>query len=130
MRSGPWLRSQRSDGTFIYGDKEPEVFKGTVVVSIGRSVSGKAILSPDAWVCFRDEVRTVARSLSYPTNLVFKGSGEGVYEGKYEESYTVVIASATFDDIARATLAALAKKYEQYSIAVTLGRTEFVGGNS
>ena len=99
----------------------------TLVVSIGRNI-GEDPMSTRTWEAFRGEVRSACETaLNVPA--VFDGMGIRMYEGRMEDSATLIFnAEAPLDGgpLAR-RLAHLAWYYGQDSIAFTAGQTRFVG---
>ncbi len=105
----------------------------TVVVSIGRGWSLNCEGEPmwdEFWGDFRND--TFKAVEDYATRnggeIVFFGDGVGVYEGKEEESYTVIASvPETFDVGLIPRLAELADLFGQESIALTItNNTSFV----
>lgn len=123
--TGPWLRQRNAAGSIVYGPTHAstEPRRSTVVVSVGCNTSPTHSLDPDRWAAFKVDV-----SLTFGTAPVFTGEGQGWYEaGNYaERSYTAVWSDVVWSEAERTYLGALAKKYGQESIAVTVGQTEFV----
>lgn len=122
MRTGPFNRERGAEGNIAYGDT-PTVFHGTVVVSVGRSLPKGGTLSWADWTSFTDHILDACHDFG---EVVFAGSGTGFYLGNAEESYTVVVAGASFSDADRNGLAYFAAAYGQDCVAVTLGNTDLV----
>lgn len=57
----------------------------------------------------------------------FRGEGYGVHNGVSESSYTLVASTEGGTETLKSILASLARLYNQESIALTVGETEFVG---
>ena len=93
------------------------------VVSIGRNV-GELPMDEDRWATFRGKVLAAVRA--YTGEIYFYGVGNGLYEGKVEESFTAI--GETIDDVWLtskfvAKMTEVAKEYEQEAIAITIGDT-------
>lgn len=99
----------------------------TAVISIGRNV-GHLPMSSAKWHDFKRSIRESTGVLSLDAIPVFEGSGHGVYDGMQEESYTVILANVRDKDVhaLRRRLSILAGMFGQESIALTIGRTEFI----
>jgi len=85
-----------------------------------------AVLSTKQWEMFKGDVLHVAE-LAY-ADVVFKGEGWAKYGGITEVSYTVVLDILSMEQYGyiRKNLALFALLYDQTSIALTDGPTEFV----
>jgi hypothetical protein len=105
------------------------------VVSIGRNIADEETvrvrpdrLSDRDWQAFITETLDVARTFG---DVYFGGEGDGVYQDEPEEAFTVVFEDV--DTLERAALVAslaeLASRYGQESIALTTGETEFVAAD-
>jgi hypothetical protein len=91
------------------------------VVSIGRNIQGFP-MSDIKWEQFIGHLMNL---IDVPTNNIhFTGRGNGFYETKREESFTVIFTGTVPEE----ALAALAGKYMQDSIALTEGETKFIDG--
>jgi len=97
----------------------------TVVISIGRNVGKTDTLSLGDWAAFKSHLRATAFRYGTP---VFAGQGTGVYEGREEESYTLILTDLRPDvwPTLRADLVDLADVYDQEAIAVTHGTVQFI----
>ena len=96
----------------------------TGVVSIGRGVGDEAELSENDWYRFIADLQSVVADAGYIT--FFTGEGDGVYEGTEEVSFTVIFGGDGWRGTLRLDLAELALEYNQVSIALPWGETEFV----
>ena len=103
----------------------------TFVVSIGRAVGGgPEELSEEAWTEYI--VQTFDTTCAHAHNVYFRGTGLGTNPyatpPSEEDAYTIVgdIFAYNVGDLHDA-LAALAPRFEQRSIALTIGDTRFPG---
>lgn len=100
----------------------------TYVLSIGRNVGNEPMSEP-AWRTFKASLGDTCEA--FGLSIVFKGEGEGIYEGESEQSYTVVATGAIRSDGSplsfSASLKILARTFRQEAIALTQGETTFVG---
>jgi len=113
----------------------------TVTVTIGRGVGNDSQLSVSDWDDFKDAVDDALTVYLNPgAQVVFKGEGQGIWEGVEEVAYTVVVAGwvdrpyyitngddTTSSALLLSWLGTLARRFDQDAIAVTFGRTELVG---
>jgi hypothetical protein len=106
----------------------------TLTVSIGRNVGGYEEFGADigklddrAWAEF--QTRTLSTLRVAGAKLHFSGVGVGFFEGQTEESFTAVASVSDDNDLEylRHSLRILCELYDQQSIALTIGTTEFVG---
>jgi hypothetical protein len=98
--------------------------QGTITVSIGRNM-GERAMSADLWRRFQR--LTVIAVQAFMSELYFAGEGEGIHEGRPEQSFTIVAGGDLFMlPNLRLRLADLARAYRQQSIALTVGTTQFV----
>lgn len=99
--------------------------RGTLVVSIGGNIDGVPMV-PEKWDAFKGTLRSLLADVSGYT--VFAGHGDGVWEGKFEESYTIIMAEVRYRDVVRLKepLASLGVLYGQECIALTFGYTTLV----
>jgi len=98
---------------------------GTLVVSIGGNIDDVP-MSETQWGDFKVTLRSLLADLSGYT--VFAGHGDGVWEGKAEDAYTVIVAEVEGQEVVRLrpALARLCAVHSQECIAVTFGSTTFV----
>jgi len=94
----------------------------TGTISIGRNI-GKEPMGESSWLRFKADIMDLADNGE--NKIHFIGGGNGYYEGTKEESFTVVFGADVTDlaEIGR-HLPAIAKKYSQEAIALTVGTTE------
>jgi hypothetical protein len=98
--------------------------QGTITVSIGRNM-GERPMSADLWRRFQR--LTVIAVQAFMSELYFAGEGEGIHEGRPEQSFTIVAGGPLHMlPNLRLRLADLARAYRQESIALTVGTTQFV----
>jgi hypothetical protein len=111
--------------------------KQTLILSIGRGD-----LSSARWDSFTDllvDIGDTAVRNSLGSQVVFRGEGEGIWEGETEVAYTVIVAnfdptaviySGTIDisayDALTTQVEAIRELFDQDAIAVTLGQTELI----
>lgn len=105
----------------------------TVTISIGRRRGTGANLTAEDWRKFRAGVEGAVVDLG--GEVFFAGQGGGIYGGTFEESATWVAGTDEAEDTVAwrvfvRTLAGLAARFGQDSIAVTRGETAFVAATS
>jgi hypothetical protein len=97
------------------------------VISIGRNVRDSELSDVD-WDAFIRSTKGLVDETNNDGNVHYFGTGEGVYLGETEESFTIVYTVDENDlDYLRTGLTMLAHAYDQESIALTLGEVEFLG---
>lgn len=100
----------------------------TFVFGIGRNV-GSVPMPTAEWAYFTDALEELVAEL--PMTLVFRGEGVGIFEETSEDSCTIVCVGDALNTFAFSTLTQklrkLARRFEQESIALTIGETTFVG---
>lgn len=100
----------------------------SLVLSIGRNI-GSAPMAQEKWEAF---TRSAHRAITEHCGaLYFAGYGTGFYEGMSEESFTLTAAAPSGSSLRSLVLAlrALAREFEQDSVALTVGETELVTAN-
>lgn len=107
--------------------------KQTLTVSIGRNVTDRDTLATrpmysTTWESFRNNVTLALHDVR--AEILFIGTGLGLYQGQSEESATwvaTVVSDTTSSNRKVADLEAslkdLARFYDQECIALTIGRT-------
>ncbi len=95
------------------------------IVTIGRGLAGahQAPMSAEAWSAFKALTRQEVERYAGP--VVFAGEGEGIWEGTYEQGYTVIGTQYGGTHLVHA-LRTLARWYDQEAIALTNGSPEFI----
>lgn len=101
----------------------------TATVTIGRGVQGTP-MHRGRWDRFKTALRFVFAPVVWGDlrgEVYFDGEGEGTWDGKPEQAYTVIVGVLE-DDLPRIRLRLmdLGRFYEQDSIALTYGETQFV----
>jgi hypothetical protein len=91
-------------------------------VSIGRNIGGEP-MGLAQWEDFRSAVYDAVAQYAGP--VVTSAEGVGIYEGERETTYVVVGATYGGHHL-WVTLQDLAREFEQDSIALTCGTTDFV----
>lgn len=102
----------------------------STIVTIGRNVpeQGNLPMSGERWERFISD--TTAIVLLTCGTVYFVGTGQGVYEGQTEQSWTIIAdapVSLEEHDSLKWNLAELAHTYLQECIALTVGETVFCG---
>lgn len=106
----------------------------TFTIGFGRRIGKGDNLSARAWREFQADVARFVSSLRGAT-VYSRTEGEGVYDGNREDCATVVFGvdcdkdtlSVVILPYLRGGLGELARRYRQDSIALTIGKTEFIG---
>ncbi len=91
----------------------------TLAIGIGRNV-GRIPMDAASWHLFQEAVLEVA---TLAGSVVFAGTGSGEHDGAVEESFTAMVQVHGAPDLNRIRdeLGQLAQRFEQESIALTLG---------
>ena len=105
----------------------------TFTVGFGRRIGKGDNLSSRRWAAFQADVARFIGSLRGVT-IYSRTVGYGVYDGVREDCATVVFGvdcePVTLDTVVlpylRGGLGELARRYRQDSIALTIGKTEFI----
>lgn len=98
------------------------------VISIGRNINGVPMDDED-WYDFKAE--TYSAVVNTTGVVYFAGEGSGIYQHDREQAFTLVAETVDYDDwyeSLRSRLGRIATAYNQESIALTIGATEFVKG--
>ena len=98
-------------------------------IGIGRKVGTGELLTDNRWEWFKCEVRGTLKGLD--ATIIAECEGSGEWEGVSEPCACFVFELDVTDEagwtVLRAMLADTARRYGQEAIALTIGKTEFIG---
>lgn len=99
------------------------------LIGIGRRKGAGPLLSDNRWRWFKASVRGILRGLD--ATIIAECEGAGGWEGVAEPCACFVfdLPDDTSLSVLRSMLAVLAGKYGQDAIALTIGKTEFIGAS-